>query len=163
MHLHLSQKNPGGVRNGSDAARRIGVCGFFSDLETNKATNEYYEVWSKSIHANEAIKTLADYYDIKYNDSPRYELLQKYVSSVESGYLSPLSGFDLYEQYYNTIQNELVGIEVGGVTITGQTQHFLERVFGCMKDPKNGHPRNGVELDDILNCVKNLIQSARLR
>lgn len=124
---------------------------------SEQATDRYNE-WAKSIGVKNSIEDLAKYYDIKYNDSPRYELLQKYVSSVKAGKLSPLAGFDLYEQYHARIESELVGIEVGGTTITGQTDHFLERVFGCMRDPKNGKPRDGTALEDVFDCIKNPIK-----
>lgn len=127
------------------------------------AAREYYDVWSKSMNINDSIKTLANYYEVKYTDSPRYELLRRYVHSVDSGRLSPLAGFGLYEQYYNKIETELVGMTVGGVKITGQSQHFLERVFGCMQDPKTGKSRDGVALDDVLDCVKNPVDTRPIR
>ena len=115
---------------------------------------EFYKNWSKSIGANDAIKTLAKYYDVKYNDSPRYELLKTYARSVESGRMSPMVHFDLYEEYHQRIQMELVGkYTTNGIQITGQTGHFLERVFGTMIDPKTGLPRSGVALEDVIQCV----------
>ena len=105
---------------------------------------------------NNAIKTLANYYDVKYNTSPRYELLQKYVRSVSSGRMSPLSGFDLYEKYHARIEEEIVGkTTVNGIGIAGQTNHFLERVFGTASDPKTGRPRNGVSLEEVKDALFN--------
>ena len=119
-----------------------------------KEAEQIYQNWSKSIGANDQIKTLAKYYDVKYNDSPRYELLKTYVRSVESGRMSPMVRFDLYEDYYRRIQTELVGKQTkSGITITGQSKHFLERVFGTMIDPKTHKPRSGVVLDVIIQCV----------
>ena len=108
---------------------------------------------------NERIKSLANYYDVKYNDSPRYELLQTYASSVSKGKLSPIAGFDLYEDYHAEIESELVGKTVNGVTITGQSKHFLERVFGCMQDPKTGLPRSGAEIGDVIAAVDSPIRT----
>lgn len=129
----------------------------FGGMDAKKASKEaeaFYREWSKSIGSEKAIKTLAKYYDVKYNDTPRYELLKTYVRSVESGKLSPMAHFDRYEEYYNRIQSELVGKQTtNGITITGQTKHFLERVFGTMIDPKTGRPRSGVSLDDVIQCV----------
>lgn len=118
-----------------------------------QVAEEEYQVWSKELNFNDSVKTLANYYEVKYTNSPRFELLQRYVSSVQSGRLSPLSGFGLYEEYCNRIQNEIVGQTVGSVRITGQSQHFLERVFGCMRDPKTKLPRSGVEFDDLVDCI----------
>ena len=134
---------------------------FNADFDFNRASRaskqaeEVYQEWSKSIGTNDAIKTLAKYYDVKYNDSPRYELLKNYVHSVETGRMSPMSHFDLYEQYYARIESEIVGKTVGEVTITGQSKHFLERVFGTMVDPKTGKLRNGVQLQEIIDCLNN--------
>lgn len=129
----------------------------FGQLEAMRATRsaeDFYREWAKSIGSIDAIKTLANYYDIKYNDTPRYELLKAYVRSVKTGKMSPMVHFDRYEEYYQRIQNELVGKQTtSGIRITGQTRHFLERVFGTMRDPKTGHPRSGVELEDIFHCV----------
>lgn len=122
--------------------------------KASKEAEEFYRNWSKAIGSENAIKTLAKYYDVKYNNSPRYELLQSYVHSVKTGMLSPMAHFDRYEEYYNRIQNELVGKQTtNGITISGQTKHFLERVFGTMVDPKTGKPRSGVSLDDVIQCV----------
>lgn len=66
-----------------------------------------------------------------------------------------MSHFDLYEEYHRKIQTEFVGKTVGGVTISGQTAHFLERVFGTMCDPKTGLHRNGVSLEEIQDCIEN--------
>ena len=124
--------------------------------KASKAANEYYKIWSKSLNINDSIKTLANYYDVKYNDAPRYELLQGYVKSVSSGKLSPLAGFDLYEEYHSRIETEIVGkTTVNGIKISGQTHHFLERVFGTVTDPKTGRPREGVSLEEVKDALFN--------
>lgn len=129
----------------------------FGYPQANRADKEaeaFYQRWAKNLGIADSIKKLANYYDVKYNDTPRYELLQSYVRSVKSGKLSPMAHFDLYEEYYNRIQNELVGKQTtNGTKITGQTKHFLERVFGTMLDPGTGKPRSGVEFEDLIRCV----------
>lgn len=135
----------------------------FSYKDQKNASNEaieYYNVWSKSMGVDDAIKTLANYYEVKYTDSPRYELLRRYVRDVNSGWISPLSGFANYEGLYNRIQTEIVGrTTVNGVLITGQSEHFLQRVIGTMVDPKilkKDHQiirRSGVEFEDIMDAV----------
>ncbi len=132
-------------------------------VRASAGAKRYYQKWSKEIGVNVSIETLAKYYDVKYNNSPRYELLKKYTHSVNSGILSPLSGFDLYEEYHQHIESELIGMTVGDTKITGQTQHFLERVFGCMKDPKTGKSRNGTALEDIFDCLKNPVSIQPVR
>ena len=126
------------------------------------AAREYYSVWSKSLGINESIEILANYYNVKYNNSPRYELLQKYVKDVTSGWVSPLAGFGKYEDAHNWIQTEIVGQKTStGVLITGQSEHFIQRVVGTVVDPKKLKEdlriirRSGVEYEDILDAVVN--------
>lgn len=91
-----------------------------------------------------SIKTLADYYNVKYNYTERYALLKNYVSSVDTGMLSPLTSFDKYEKYYSRVQNELIGLNTAsGIKIKSQSKHFIERVFGTKNDPThNDKPRS---------------------
>ncbi|MGN1467514.1 MAG: phage minor capsid protein [Ruminococcus sp.] len=120
------------------------------------SANKHYKTWSSEHNINN-IKTLAEYYNVKYNDTARYELLKKYVSSVDTGMLSPLTCFDKYEEYYNRVQTELVGLTTSAnIEIKSQSKHFLERVFGTKNDPKHeNRTRNGVPLDDIKDALIN--------
>ena len=139
--------------------------GTFGRSEAGKATwqaQEYYNVWSKSIGVKESIKTLAKYYDVKYNDSPRYELLQQYAKDVKSGWVSPLSGFANYEALHNRVESELVGRKTSnGIQISGQAKHFIQRIIGTGADPiktdATGKPvrRSGVEFDAIADALFN--------
>lgn len=139
--------------------------GTFGRSEAGKATwqaQEYYNVWSKSIGVKESIKTLAKYYDVKYNDSPRYELLQQYAKDVKSGWVSPLSGFANYEALHNRVENELVGRKTSnGIQISGQAKHFIQRIIGTGADPIKTDAagksvrRSGVEFDAIADALFN--------
>lgn len=151
-----------GLRTQNERLQQSGF-GKGQAARANAAAEQSYQNWSKEIGINNSIEILAKYYDVKYTDSPRYELLQKYAKSVSGGMLSPISGFDIYEQYHSRIQAELVGQTVGGTQITGQSQHFLERVFGCMRDPKTGRPRNGTALEDVLDCLRNPVEIQPVR
>lgn len=138
---------------------RVQVNGFnksVSQKAVHTAKN-HYTVWSKEHNINNSIKSLADYYGVKYNDKKTYGILQTYVKSVDKGMLSPLVGFDLYLQYYSRVENELIGLTTSnGIQIKSQSKHFLERVFGTMSDPTHGGViRNGVELEDIKNVLLN--------
>lgn len=112
---------------------------------------------------DEALKALAKRYGIEYTNSPRYDLLKSYSASVESGWLSPLVDFPLYEDYYQKIEDRVIGQVVGDVEIKGQAQHFLERVFGCVRDPGTGRPRNGVALEDVFDCIENPVAIEPIR
>lgn len=126
------------------------------------AANKYYKYWSKSIGANESLKTLADYYEMKYNNPEEYSLLKQYAKDIETGWISPLSGFDNYRQIYGRIQEELVGkLAANGVVISGQSKHFMQRVIGTMEDPKIRNQRgqtvrrSGVEVKDLIDACLN--------
>lgn len=139
-------------------ADRIQMYGFGRSV-SHKAVisaNNHFKNWSKDHNVNN-IKTLADYYNIKYNDVERYALLKNYVKSVDRGMLSPLTGFDLYENYYNRVQNELVGLTTpNGITVKSQSIHFLERIFGTMDDPTHKNvTRNGVSFEDVKEALVN--------
>lgn len=137
-----------GVRQATTAAREA---------------EQYYQNWSRSIGVNDSIKTLAKYYNVKYNDSPRFELLRRYADSVDSGRMSPMARFDLYEEYYKRIQEEIVGKTVNGITVSGQTAHFLERVFGTGRDPKTRLPRNGVSIGEIIDCLDHPVSFGKVK
>lgn len=138
----------------------------FSRSQASKATalsQAHHSAWIKSINAqSSSLKSVAKYYEAKYNNSEEYQLLMQYNHSVKTGWLSPLTGFDLYKDTHNRIQTELVGESaVDGTTITGYKIHFMERMFGTMVDPKKlkeNHEiirRSGVKFDDIVDCLMN--------
>ena len=143
---------------------RAQVAGFGRE-QANRAISgaeQYYQKWSKEIGANRSMETLAKYYDVKYTDSPRYELLRQYARDVQTGWISPLSGFENYETLYGRIQNEIVGHDTSnGIEIKGQVPHFMQRVIGTAVDPeklKNDLKiirRSGVEVDDIKSALFN--------
>ena len=127
-----------------------------------KSANAYYKYWSKSIGANEPAKTLADYYEMKYNRPDEYKLLKQYAKDVKAGWITPLSGFENYKSLHGRIQSEIVGkTAANGTLITGQVPHFMQRVIGTMVDPeklKNELQvirRSGVEIDDIADALFN--------
>ena len=142
----------------ADSAR-TSVAGF-GRSEAGKASarsQAYHAEWLKSINAQStSLNTVAKYYDAKYNNTEEYQLLKRYFDSVQRGMISPLAGFDNYFHGYNRVQSEIVGRTTSnGIKITYQSSHFMERVLGTIKDPKTGNPRNGVEIDDIIECLFN--------
>ena len=125
-----------------------------------RTAKEYYKYWSKSIGANESAKTLADYYEMKYNRPEEYTLLKQYAKDVKDGWISPLSGFENYKALHKRIQTEIVGnTAADGTVISGQVPHFMQRVIGTMVDPKKIKDdlqvvrRSGVEIDDIFDAL----------
>lgn len=127
---------------------------------TANAAEQHYQKWSREIGANPPIETLAKYYDVKYDNSPRYALLEQYAKDVQTGWISPLAGFETYEKLYHRIQNEIVGRTTSaGTEITGQVPHFMQRVIGTMVDPQKLKDdlqiirRSGVSVDDIKDAL----------
>lgn len=101
-------------------------------------------------------KTFAEFQDMKYNDSERWELLKDYKKSRSNNMISAFTPFEQYVEYKNRIQNEIVGITTkDGITIKSQSKHFIERVFGTNDDPKTHKPRDGVTLEEIEDTLKN--------
>lgn len=140
----------------------------FGRSQASKSTKEaelYYKLWSKSIGLNDAVKTLANYYNIKYNNSPTYEFLKRYAQDVQSGWISPNANFGNYLKQYERIQKEIVGIETSnGIKITGQSRHFMQRVLGTDSDPGHeGVARSGVSVDDILDTLNNPLEVGKVR
>lgn len=112
----------------------------FGRSEASRASAKsqaHHTEWLKTINAQStSLNTVAKYYDAKYNNTEEYQLLMHYNHSVETGWLSPLAGFDLYKSTHERIQTELVGKTVAdGTVITGHTAHFMERMFGTLVDP----------------------------
>jgi hypothetical protein len=131
----------------------------FQDADS---ANAQYQEWSKSLGMDSSIKTLDDYRELKYNDPPRYNLLQRYISDVDGGWVSPMAGFEQYENDYHQIQNKLVGKTASnGILITGQSKHFLQRMIGTMTDPEKLQNdlsiirRSGVNLQDAIDTLQN--------
>ncbi len=132
-----------------------------SERPSHESDDEAFSLWSTGIGLNDTVKTLAEYFDIKYNDPPRYSLIKRYVIDVDEGWISPLCGFENYERLYNRTQNELVGkTTTSGIVITGQSRHFLQRLIGTARDPliyKTVHrviSRSGVSFEDILETIE---------
>lgn len=144
---------------------RAQVAGF-GPKQARSATvgaEQYYQKWSKEIGVNESIQTLAKYYDVKYTDSPRYELLQGYARAVDKGDISPLVGFEQYENTSREIQDRLVGATTStGITIESFATHFVDRVIGQTSTPHTGM-RCGVPVDDALDALTNPVRVGEVR
>ncbi|MDY2848609.1 MAG: phage minor capsid protein, partial [Oscillospiraceae bacterium] len=119
------------------------------------AGNKEFRESLKKIGVENPPKTLAIYFNMRYNNTPEYQLLNCYMDSVKIGILSPLAGFELYKEYHQRIESEIIGIKtVNGIEIKSQSKHFLERVFGTKNDPTHGNfSRSGVDIDDIKDAL----------
>lgn len=123
--------------------------------QASSAAEQHYQKWSKEIGVNPSIETLAKYYDVKYNDSPRYALLQGYKRAVEKHDISPLVGFERYERVSEDTQNRIVGTTTAtGIRIESFATHFVDRVIGQTSTSHKGM-RCGVSIEDVLDTLVN--------
>ncbi len=123
---------------------------------------KHYDMWRKSIGAENTPKTLAKFYEMKYNNKKEYALLQGYAKAVEKGHISPLIGFDFYKETAAKIERDLVGITTPNeVLIRDYTTHFVDRVIGQMAEPRKGI-RTGVPINDIADTLKKPVYVSEL-
>lgn len=138
---------------------RVRVVGFGKSVSQRAvhSGNSSYLKYMKQLGIENPPKTIALFNQMMYNNTPEYQMLNAYMTSVKSGMLSPLAGFNKYNEYYNRVQNEIIGIKTAtGVEIKSQSKHFLERVFGTPNDPTHeNRSRSGVKLEDIIDALKN--------
>lgn len=91
----------------------------------------HYKNWAKSIGAESGPKTLAGYYDLKYNNSEESRLYKGYVDAVNNGRISPLVGYDNFKEKSRQIEKSLNNLKTSdGQKINGYTAHFVERMIG---------------------------------
>ncbi len=120
-----------------------------------------YSQWLASIGAQGSeLDTLEKYSAAKYNNSTEYAMLERYATDVETGWISPLSGFENYQTLNRKIETEIVGATTAnGLAINGFVPHFMQRVIGTTIDPKILEEnlqivrRSGVDVDEIKNAV----------
>lgn len=135
----------------------------FGRSTAQKAVNSakrHYKKWSGEHNINN-IKTLAEYYNVKYNDTKRYELLQGYVKAVNKGDISPLVGFNLYEEKADEITKTLLGLKTSdGLSLESFSTHFIDRVIG---QTSTSHPgmRLATKIEDIRDCMLNPIEISK--
>lgn len=111
---------------------------------------EQYGKWKKVLGDKEMPETLAEFQEMKYNNSKKFELLKDYKNSVDRGAVSPLIGYKKYSEIKDIIDKKIVGLEINGKAITGQRKHFIDRVIGSVEQK-----RNGVSIENIIKCIEN--------
>ena len=116
---------------------------------------KYYQWFRKaySLEGQGMRKTLASYYDMKYNNPPEYKLFKKYVLSVERGEVSPLLGLSTYREKVHLIDEQLVGLKTPqGVEIKDYSSHFVGRMIGHSA-PNKKYNRTGVSIEELKRCI----------
>ena len=127
----------------------------------NKADLKQYNKY-KEILGKESPKSLKEFQELKYNNSEEWSLVKDYVKSRENNMISAFTPYSQYKEYKRIINSDIVGLTTSnGIKITGQSKHFIERVFGTNVDPKTNRPRSGVGINDIKDALLN--GSVRIR
>ena len=122
--------------------------------KNRSSDKKQYEAYTKRLGKENIPKTFDLFQDLKYNDPKQWSLLKDYYKSRGTNIISAFSTFDDYVKYKKIIDSEIVGLVTSdGVTIKGQSKHFIERVLGTGKDPHTGRPRSGVKIEDIKEAL----------
>lgn len=128
----------------------------------NRNTDKEQYKKYKEVLGKEAPKSLKDFQELKYNNINDWNLVKDYVKSRQNNMISVFTPYSQYKEYKEIIDSDIVGLTTGnGIKITGQSKHFIERVFGTNEDPKTNRPRSGVEISDIKEALLN--GSVRIR
>ena len=134
--------------------------GTYSRKEARNTTVEaekYYNTWINSVSNEGNPKTLADYYDMKYNNPKEYQLLKGYVRAVEKGDINALTGFKVYKETAAEVESKLIGLSVNGTEIKDYTTHFIDRVIGQTDNSHKGL-RLGVSVDSVRDTMLNPVE-----
>ena len=112
---------------------------------------EDYEEWGGYVASlgNNAPQTFEDFRNIKYSEA--WDDFQYYSNAIDTGDLSPLASFDLYQHKSNEIDQLLVGkVTANGIRITGKSKHCIVRLIGSVSQR-----RSGVNTFDMLDTICN--------
>ena len=151
--------NKTGIRPDGSRTRSVGF-GRSTSRKAVGSANKYYRDFSKDCNINN-IDSLAKYYDIKYNDTKRFNLLSGYVSAVKKQDISPLVSFEFYEQKAKAIGDALIGIPNScGIEIKGFVPHFVDRVIG-QTSTSHSNMRLGTEISSIVDALSNPIEISK--
>ncbi len=101
---------------------------------------EYQAVLGKN-----APKSFAKFQDLKYN-SNEWKAFKSYKKAIQTGELTALTDFSLYQKTSREIDEKLVGLTTSnGIKITRKSNHFITRVIGSVEQR-----RSGVSVDQVV-------------
>ena len=124
---------------------------FDAYFERGYNETEDYEEWERYVASlgNNAPQTFEDFRNIKYSEA--WDDFQYYSNAIDTGDLSPLASFDLYQHKSNEIDQLLVGkVAANGIRITGKSKHCIVRLIGSVSQR-----RSGVNTFDMLDTICN--------
>lgn len=109
------------------------------------------------------LNTLAKYYEGKYHNSVEYQRLMGYSKAVEKADISPLVGFEIYREYCEKVQKNIIGQTTStGVRLESFALHFIDRLIGQTSEPHPGK-RLGVSIKDALDALINPVSVSDVR
>ena len=107
--------------------------------------NEYA---SRDLQAEGNMPAIANSVDDSYHESAQ-NLFRRYTSSIDSGELSPLADFALYQQINDEMDRLFNSVVTSnGIAITGKSSHSVARVIGSVEQR-----RSGVSVADVLHAL----------
>lgn len=102
-----------------------------------------YKLYKDMLGKN-APKSFAEYQKLRY--STDWTAFKAYARAIESGELTALADFELFQSTSTEIDRVLVGITTSnGLQITGKSYHYIARTIGSVEQR-----RNGVQISDVL-------------
>lgn len=102
----------------------------------------------QTILGKNAPKSLAEFQDLKYNNDA-WKAFKAYTRAIQTGELSALADFSLYQETSREIEEKLVGLTTSnGIKTTGKSGHFIARVIGSIQQR-----RSGVDIQDIFSAL----------
>ncbi len=136
QHFKIADFKPGITAPPFHCRCRSTICPYFADDKGLRAARD----------ENGKYYTVPD--DMDYGE---WNLFKSYASSFNSGELTSLADFDLYQKTSNEIDEQLVRLTTAnGITITGKSKHFIARVIGSMEQK-----RTGVSVQDCKEIIIN--------
>ncbi len=133
--------------------------------KNEKYDKEQYKRYKNILGKEKVPSTFVKFQDLKYNNDSEYDELKSiynlkrhYNTAISGGSLSPLVDFDLYEKMNKNIKRETIGLKTNNcniksynnIEVKSYSKHFVDRVFGSVEER-----RSGVELDEIVDTIKN--------
>lgn len=119
------------------------------EAEREKRDRQQYEEY-KVILGKNAPKSFAKFQDLKYS-SGEWKAFKSYKRAIQSGELTALADFTLYQETSRGIDERLVGLTASnGIKITGKSNHFIARVIGSVEQR-----RSGVDIQAVSEALTN--------
>ena len=125
----------------------------YVERERKKAYNrtrdqEQYGNLVKSLGKN-APESFQDFQELKYDRPDEYRQFKAYARGVQSGELSAMADFSLYQKTSTQIDQEIVGMTTSkGTKIVSKSDHFINRVIGSVEEH-----RSGVSIESIQDAL----------